>query len=86
MNENQFGVLLEDVRDMVKGLAEGQKVMEERMDNMQKDISDIQQDVKHLDQKMLRFERKLDSVVTYTAQVAEKVTDHEIRITVLERR
>ena len=31
MNENQVGVILEEVRDMFKTLAEGQRIIENRL-------------------------------------------------------
>ena len=35
MNENQVGVILEEVRDMFKTLAEGQTIIENRIDRLE---------------------------------------------------
>jgi archaellum component FlaC len=74
MNENQFGVILEDIRDMFKTLAEGQKVIEESQNALTFKIE------KEVD----RLERKIDNYMKFTADVSETVTDHENRITTLE--
>jgi len=91
MNENQVGVILEEVRDMFKVLAEGQKVIEQdvaelkyKVTNLEQNMERIEQKVTRLEQNVERIEVKLDAVVQCTAQTAEKVTDHEVRITVLE--
>ncbi|PKM86364.1 MAG: hypothetical protein CVU87_12295 [Firmicutes bacterium HGW-Firmicutes-12] len=70
MNENQFGVILEDIRDMFKTLAEGQKVIEESQNALTFKIE------KEVD----RLERKIDKYMEFTADVSETVTDHENRI------
>lgn len=86
MNENQAGVILEEVRDMFKTLAGGQKIIENRLDKMDERFDGIDKRFDSMDERMDRIEIKLDSVVQYTAQIAENVTDHENRIAVLERR
>lgn len=78
MNENQLGVLLEEIRDKFNVLAEGQQILLQDVSGLKQDVSGLKQDVK-------RLELKLDSVFQYTAHMAEKITGHEIRIVTLEK-
>lgn len=92
MKENQFGVILEEVRDMFKTVAEGQQVIAQDVETMKQDVAGIKQDVARLDLRVsvleenaARIEGKLDVVVQQTAGNAEKLTDHESRIIALEK-
>lgn len=96
MKENQFGVILEEVRDMFKLLAEGQKTTDERLDRVEKelkqeinglkkDVLRIEGRVAHLEGNMTRIEGKLDAYMQHTANVTEITNDHEERITELEK-
>ncbi len=93
MNENQVGVILEEVRDMFKALAEGQKILSENvaglkqdMAVLKQDVAVLKQDVAVLKQDVARIDRKLDMVIRHTAGLTETVHDHEVRLTALEQK
>ena len=46
MNENQVGVILEEVRDMFKTLAEGQRVIENRLGKVEEGQKLLESDMK----------------------------------------
>lgn len=59
MNENQVGVILEEVRDMFKTLAEGQKVIENRMDRIEGDVTIIKSYVIRVDETLNDHEQRI---------------------------
>ncbi|MEW6622190.1 MAG: hypothetical protein AB1420_03515 [Bacillota bacterium] len=79
MNENQFGVLLEDILDRVKAIAEGQRVMESKLHNMENKLHNIESDVKQVksDVKVIK---------SYLGAVEDGLNDHERRLLILEKR
>ena len=46
MNENQVGVILEEVRDMFKTLAEGQRIIENRLGKVEEGQKSLESDMK----------------------------------------
>lgn len=91
MNENQVGVILEEVRDMFKTLAEGQKVMEKDIADLKQGQQVMQNDIVELKLGQQILQNRLDSVEndvkfikTYVMKVDDELNDHERRISSLE--
>lgn len=75
MNENQLGVLLENILDKVNAIAEGQRVLEEKME---KGFHEVKTDIKKL---------KSDSQIikSFVMAIEDGMNDYEKRIRKLER-
>lgn len=96
MDSNQFGVILEEIRDMFKTLAEGQKVLEKRMDELANDVDELKTDVDELktgqaglksmmtvmNSRQTKLENELRTLSGYAKDI---FLDHEERIKKLER-
>ncbi|KKM10868.1 hypothetical protein SY88_11240 [Clostridiales bacterium PH28_bin88] len=89
MDSNQFGVILEEIRDMFKTLAEGQTVLENRMDKLENDVDELktgQAGLKSmmtvLNSRQTKLENELRTLSGYAKDI---FLDHEERIKKLER-
>lgn len=79
MNENQVGVVLEEVRDMFKTLGEGQKVLENKIDSLENRMDSMEN-------RMDRIESDVSIIKSYVMKVDDTLNDHEKRITTLEKK
>ncbi|MBZ4654512.1 MAG: hypothetical protein JG781_1869 [Peptococcaceae bacterium] len=90
MNENQFGVLLENILDKVNAIAEGQKSMEERFEKrfegIEKRLDNIESDVQELKSDMKKVKSDVKIIKSFVAALDEGINDHERRITALEKK
>lgn len=72
MNENQVGVILEEVRDMFRTLAEGQGIIESDIKVLKEDVRVLKDDMKQ--------------VKVFMAKMEDGFNDHEHRIKCIERK
>ena len=100
MNENQVGVILEEVRDMFKALAEGQNIIESkvnkleegqkrlegRMDRLEFRMDGLENRMDKLECRMDRLEKDVKIIKSYVAAIDDEINDHERRITALEKK
>lgn len=100
MNENQFGVLLENILDKVNVIAEGQIHMGTRLDRIETRLDNVEIKLDNIDMRLDVVETRLDNVetrlgnlesdmkVVKTFVMAADVTfnDHENRIKTLEKK
>lgn len=64
------GVILEEVRDMFKTLAKGQKIVENRLDRVESRLDKVESDVSF--------------IKTYVMRVDNELNNHEKRISALK--
>ena len=93
MDENQVGVILEEVRDMFKTLAEGQRIIEKRLgkveegqkvlENGQKVLENGQ---KSLESDMKKVKSDLQIIKSFVIAADNSFNDYESRIKALEKK
>lgn len=71
MNENQVGVILEEVPDMFKTLAEGQKVLEEGQKVLKEEVKEIKSEIKTIKQD-------IKVIKTFMGNIEDGINDHEL--------
>lgn len=100
MNENQTGVILEEVRDMFKVLAEGQQIMqkdiqdlkvgqhrlETKVDKLEIKVDQLEVKVDKLEVKVDRLEKDVKIIKSFVVAIDDGMNDHERRITTLEKK
>lgn len=100
MNENQVGVILEEVRDMFKTLAEGQQIIENRLgkveegqkvlENRQKllesDMRLLESNMRLLDSNMRKVKSDLQIIKSFVIAADNSFNDYESRINALEKK
>lgn len=93
MNENQVGVILEEVRDMFKTLAEGQRIIENRLGKVEEGQKVLEEGQKVLEngQKSLEFDMKkvksdLQIIKSFVIAADNSFNDYESRIKALEKK
>lgn len=100
MNENQVGVILEEVRDMFKALAEGQDIIENkinrleegqnrlegRMDRLEGRVDILDGRMDRMEGRMDRMEKDVKIIKSYVAAIDDGINDHERRITAVEKK
>ncbi|MHB8126756.1 MAG: hypothetical protein ACYDEJ_14180 [Desulfitobacteriaceae bacterium] len=100
MNENQVGVILEEVRDMFKTLAEGQQIIENRLgkveegqkalENGQKALENRQKALENrqilLESDMRKVKSDLQIIKSFVIAADNSFNDYESRIKALERK
>lgn len=93
MNENQVGVILEEVRDMFKTLAEGQQIIENRLGKVEEGQKALENGQKALEnsQKLLEADmRKVKSdlqiIKSFVIAADNSFNDYESRIKVIEKK
>lgn len=100
MNENQVGVILEEVRDMFKTLAEGQQVIEERLCKveegqqiLEKGQRDLELGQKALLSRQMALEKdmkevksELKTIQLFVMSADETFNNYDDRIKVLEKK
>jgi len=79
MNENQVGVILEEVRDMFKTLAEGQRVIENR-------LGKVEEGQKLLESDMKKVKSDLQIIKSFVIAADNSFNDYESRIKALEKK
>jgi septal ring factor EnvC (AmiA/AmiB activator) len=77
MNENQFGVLLENILDKVNAIAEGQSLMEERFE---KRFEEVEGSIMSLQKQVNRLETDIKVVKNFVLSTDEKLNKYERRI------
>ncbi|SDH97069.1 hypothetical protein [Desulfosporosinus hippei] len=100
MNENQVGVILEEVRDMFKTLAEGQRIIENRLGKVEEGQKVLEEGQKVLEngqkvlengQKSLESDMKkvksdLQIIKSFVIAADNSFNDYESRIKALEKK
>lgn len=84
MNENQFGVLLENILDKVGGIAEGQRSLENKFDNLENKVNKIAADQEIMKQDIKKLKSDTRIIKSYMVAIDDGLNDHERRITKLE--
>ena len=79
MNENQVGVILEEVRDMFKTLAEGQRVIENR-------LGKVEEGQKLLESDMKKVKSDLQIIKSFVIAADNSFNYYESRIKALEKK
>jgi len=79
MNENQVGVILEEVRDMFKTLAEGQRIIENR-------LGKVEEGQKSLESDMKKVKSDLQIIKSFVIAADNSFNDYESRIKALEKK
>ena len=79
MDENQVGVILEEVRDMFKTLAEGQRVIENR-------LGKVEEGQKLLESDMKKVKSDLQIIKSFVIAADNSFNDYESRIKALEKK
>ncbi|MDR3542442.1 MAG: hypothetical protein P4L69_15995 [Desulfosporosinus sp.] len=79
MNENQVGVILEEVRDMFKTLAEGQRIIENR-------LGKVEEGQKLLESDMKKVKSDLQIIKSFVIAADNSFNDYESRIKALEKK
>lgn len=90
----EFGVLLEEVREMFRGLAEGQKILQEKVNKLAKEVNRNSQAVAMITEYLDKVEREFNSATGRFAgadarelyQLKKELMRHDERLTLLERR
>jgi septal ring factor EnvC (AmiA/AmiB activator) len=89
MNENQLGVLLENILDRVNVIAEGQKNMEARFETrfttIEKQLATLNTEVKDLKDDMKKVKSDVKIIKSFVVAIDEGINDHERRISFLEK-
>lgn len=95
MNENQYGVLLENLIDKVNAIAEGQRIMEDkfekRFDGMESRFDRVETRLDRVKTRLERVEKDIkivkqdtEIIKSHLAAIEDSLNDHERRITRLE--
>ncbi|MDX9871861.1 MAG: hypothetical protein RBT41_05545 [Clostridia bacterium] len=88
MNENQFGVILEDINKKFDFLVEGQKCLEEkfdkRMGNLETKVDKLETKVDQLEIKVDKLGQEMIVIKTFVGRIEDGLNGHEKRIKRLE--
>jgi phosphotransferase system IIA component len=86
MNENQVGVILEEVRDMFKILAEGQRIIENRLGKVEEGQKVLENGQKLLESDMKKVKSDLQIIKSFVIAADNSFNDYESRIKALEKK
>ena len=93
MNENQVGVILEEVRSMFKTLAEGQQIIENRLGKVeegQKALENgqklLESDMRKVKSDMRKVKSDLQIIKSFVIAADNSFNDYESRIKTLEKK
>lgn len=93
MNENQVGVILEEVRNMFKTLAEGQQIIENRLGKVeegQKTLENgqklLESDLRKVKSDLRKVKSDLQILKSFVIAVDNSFIDYESRIKALEKK
>ena len=88
MDTGQFGVILEDIREMFRTLGDGQQAVVERMDRLENRMGRLENRMDKLDWRQGQVEDALHTVIKQLAFAENKFEaqsqEHEARISRLE--
>ncbi len=84
MNENQFGVILEDINKKFDFLVEGQKRLEEKFGGLETRMDKLEIKVDKLEIKVNQLGQEMIGIKTFMGRIEDGLNDHERRIKKLE--
>lgn len=77
MGNNEFGAILEDIRGMFIALAEGQKILTERVDRVETKLDNFEIRIDNLETNM---NSKFQTVFDYLSRIDDEIQDIKSRL------